>query len=94
MLEAGFLVALGILVMLARLPWRHKLWMTSNPLACDVICFIALTGIHWGTFSGVMAATVGALFCSVMLSLARRIIGYVERGRYVRGFLDVSNRVR
>lgn len=93
MLETGFLVALGLLVTLAKMPWRYKLWITSHPLAMDVIVFVLLTFLHWGTFSGVMAATVGALFCSVTISLARRIIGHVHNGQYVRGFLDCARRL-
>lgn len=94
MLSMGFVVALGLLVTLAKLPWRGKLWITSHPLAMDVIVFVALTTIHWGTFSGVMIATIGALFCSVTISLARRVIGYVEHGKYVRGFFDVGGRLQ
>lgn len=93
MLEMGFLVALGLLASLAKLPWRGKLWMTSHPLACDVIVFVLLATLHWGTFSGMMVATIGALFCSVTLSLARRLIGFVDRGNYQRGFFDVSQRL-
>lgn len=91
MLEMGFVVALGLLVTLAKLPWRHKLWITSHPLLMDVLVFVALTTIHWGTFSGVMVATVGALFCSITISAARRVIGYIENGKYVRGWRDVSD---
>lgn len=93
MLEMGFLVALGLFVMLAKLSWHRKLWMTSHPLFMDLTTFAVLTLLHWGTFSGVMAATVGALFCSIILSLARRVIGFVDKGKYVRGFMDVSARL-
>lgn len=94
MLEMGLIVALGLLVSLAKMPWRYKLWVTSHPLAMDVIVFIGLCAIHWGTFSGVMVATVGALFCSLTLSAARKCIGYFDNGQYVRGFWDVSPKLR
>lgn len=93
MIEMGLVVALGLLVSLAKLPWRHKLWMTSHTLAMDIIVFVFLTTIHWGTFSGVMVATVGALFCSVTLSIARKVIGHVEGRRYHRGWYDVSSKL-
>lgn len=93
MLEMGILVALGLLVALAKLPWRGKLWVTSHPLAMDVIVFVGLTVLHWGTFSGVMAATVGALFCSLTLSAARKVIGHVENKQYIRGWFDVSSKL-
>lgn len=94
MLETGFLVALGLLVTLAKLPWRHKLWLTSHPLLMDCATFGLLVMLHWGTFSGVMAATVGALFCSLTLSGARKVIGFVDRdGTYRRGLIDISNKL-
>lgn len=94
MLEMGFVVALGLLVSLAKMPWRYKLWITSHPLAMDVIVFALLTILHWGTFSGVMVATVGALCCSVTISLARRVIGFVDKGNYQRGMFDMSTRMK
>ena len=93
MLEMGILVALGFLVMLAKLPWRSKLWVLSHPLLMDAITFILLRVIHWGTFSGVMVASIGALFCSLMLAAGRRFVGYYDAGRYVRGFFDVSRKL-
>lgn len=94
MLEAGILVALGLLFMLARLPWRHKLWIVSHPIVIDSIVFVGLTALHWGTYSGVMAATVGALFCSVTLSIARRVIGYVHLGKYKAGWIDFGHKLQ
>jgi hypothetical protein len=93
MLEMGLLVALGLLVTLAKLPWRWKLWMTSRPLLLDAIVFTFLIAIHWGTFSGVMVATIGALFCSLTLSLARKCIGFVEGERYVPGWFNVQGKL-
>lgn len=93
MLEMGLIVALGLIVTLAKLPWRQKLWMTSHPLLMDVVVFVALTTVHWGTFSGVMVATVGALFCSLTLSAARKAIGHIENGTYIRGWRDVSDKL-
>lgn len=95
MISMGLVVALGLLVMLAKLPWRAKLWVVSHPIAMDTLIFVSMLMIHWGTFSGVMVATIGAFFCSIVLSLARRVIGHVDKdGRYVRGFCDVANKLR
>lgn len=93
MLENGILVAIGLLVMLFKLPWRHKLWIVSHPVLLDVLIFAGLTFLHWGTFSGVMVATIGALFCSITLGIAKRVIGFVKDGVYVRGFFNVSNKL-
>lgn len=94
MLENGILVALGLLVLLARLPWRGKLWVVSHPLAVDVLVFVALTALHWGTFSGVMVATIGALFCSVTLSCARKVIGRIDKGHYYPGVMNVIDKLK
>lgn len=95
MFEMSFVVALGLLVMLAKLPWRGKLWVVSHPLMMDLAVFISLMMLHWGTFSGVMIATIAAFLCSLTLSLARRVIGHVGAGgTYVRGFFDVSGRLQ
>lgn len=93
MLGMGLVVALGLLFLLAKLPWNWKITITSHPVAVDLMVFILLTALHWGTYSGVMVATIGAMFCSITLSVARRVIGYVKNGRYVRGMFDVSNKL-
>lgn len=90
MIEAGVFVALGLAVLFAKLSWRARLWLLSHPLLVDVAVFVLLTATHWGTFSGVMAATIGAFFCSVLLGLGRKVYGFVERGIYYRGYIDVA----
>lgn len=91
MLEMGIVVALGLIVVYVRLGWRKRIWINSNPLLMDVAVFAFLNILHWGTFSGVMVAAVGALFCSITISLARKWVGYVESGRYVPGWMNVEN---
>lgn len=93
MIEMGLVVAFGLLVSLAKLPWRQKVWMTSHPLFMDIAVFVLLSVLHWGTFSGMMVATVGALFCSVTLSLARIVIGHVDRGEYHPGWMNIGDRL-
>jgi hypothetical protein len=85
MIEMGLVVAFGLLVVFWKLSWRARLRMLSYPVAMDVVVFIALVVLHWGTFSGVMVATVGALACSLVLGALRWAFGYIERGNYVPG---------
>jgi ascorbate-specific PTS system EIIC-type component UlaA len=94
MLEMGILVALGILVTLAKVPWRQKLWMTGHPLLMDAIVFAFLIAIHWGTFSGVMVASIGALFCSLTLSAAKYLVGHITAGRYYPGRFNVLHKIK
>ena len=93
MLELGVLVAMGLLFTLWKLSWRAKLWMFSHPLFVDVVVFIGLCAIHWGTFSGVMAATIGALFCSVTLSIGRWLFGHIANNRYHPGVINVASKL-
>jgi uncharacterized membrane protein len=94
MLEMGILVALGLLVTLAKAPWAFKLWCTSHPLVVDATVFVALISIHWGTFSGVMVATIGAFFCSLTLSAARWLIGHNVNGKYIPGKFNIAHKVK
>lgn len=94
MLEMGFVVSLGLLVVLAKLSWRHKMWVISHPVTIDVTVFIVLTYLHWGTFSGVMVATVGALFTSIVLSIARWLYGHVDGTKYFPGVFNVVEKLR
>lgn len=93
MLEMGIVVSIGLLVTLAKMPWRWKIRVMSNPVVMDIAVLVFLMLLHWGTFSGVMVATVGALGCSLTLSAARKLYGYVENGRYVPGYFDVSSKL-
>lgn len=93
MLEMGVVVGLGLLVMFWKLSWRGRMRLLSNPLLADITIFILLTVIHWGTFSGVMVAAVGALFCSLTLSIGRWLFGHVERGHYIPGVINVEDKL-
>ena len=93
MIEMGIVVALGLVVLYARLGWRKRIWINSNALFMDIAVFAFLTLIHWGTFSGVMVASVGALFCSLTISVARKCVGYVESGVYVPGWMNVGDKL-
>ena len=93
MLEMGIIVGIGLLVMFAKLSWRNRMRLLSNPLLVDVFVFVFLTVIHWGTFSGLMVAAIGALFCSLTLSVGRWLFGYVEAKRYKPGIVDVGSKL-
>lgn len=93
MIEMGLVVGIGLLVSLSKMNWQWRMHVLSQPLLVDLIVFALLMLIHWGTFSGVMVATVGALFCSLTLSAARKLCGHIENGYYVPGILDVGNKL-
>ena len=87
MITAGIFVALGLTFLWFKLSIKARLWMNSHPVLIDVLVFGVLTMLHWGTFTGVMAATIGALACSAMLSLARWGYGYYVKDGKVRVYV-------
>lgn len=89
-IESGVLVACGLLLTFYKCPWSWRMAMLSNPLFMDVLIFTFLTLVHWGTFSGVMVASVGALVCSGLISLGRCIYGHIERDMYTPGVINVA----
>lgn len=93
MIEMGIIVGIGLLVTLCKMNWKWRMRTLSAPLLIDAIVFVFLIAIHWGTFSGVMVATIGALTCSLVLSGARKVYGFIESGRYIPGYFDVSSKL-
>lgn len=93
MIEMGLVVAFGFIATFMKLSWKWRMRMLSRPLLMDVICFVLLTTIHWGTFTGVMVAAVGALFLSITITAARKLFGYMEHGKYVPGRFNIENKL-
>ena len=90
MIEMGLLVGIGLIVTACKLNWRWRLWMFSHPLLMDVLIFVFLTAIHWGSFTGVMVATFGALTCSLVLAAGRKLFGHQDARGYVPGMFSVA----
>jgi hypothetical protein len=90
MIEMGLIVAFGLLVTFWKLSWKARLRMLSYPVAMDIGVFMLLVSLHWGTFSGVMVATIGALSCSCVLMALRWAYGYMERGKHVPGKFNIK----
>lgn len=90
MLEMGIIVGIGLLATLVKMSWAWRIRMLSNPLIVDIAVFTLLTFLHWGTFSGVMVATIGALTCSLTLSIGRWLFGYKVKGVYQPGKFNIA----
>lgn len=94
MLEMGLVVGIALLFTMSKMSWPWKLRMLSNPFVVDIIVFALLCLIHWGTFSGVMVATIGAMMCSLVLSAGRKAYGYKDaNGDYIRGYYDITSKL-
>jgi hypothetical protein len=93
MIEMGIVVGIALLMSMAKMNWRWRLHVLSNPLLVDLLVMGMLLILHWGTYSGVMVATFGAMTCSLTLSAARWLYGYVKNGTYVPGYYDISSKL-
>lgn len=84
-IESGVIIFFGMLLLGLRLKIKTSLILLGHPLALDFSASGCAFIMHYGTFSGVMAAAVAGLMCSGFISLARYAIGYIEHGKYVPG---------
>ena len=93
MLITGFTVFLGVMLILAKLPRRLMLRSLKHDLVIDVLVSLLTLLIHWGTFSGVMAATVAGLLTSMATSGLKRLVGYISGNTYYPGFIRLDPRI-
>jgi len=56
MLVTGIMIFMGVALILAKLPRRLMLKALHYDLALDLAVSVLTLILHWGTFSGVMAA--------------------------------------
>jgi nucleoside permease NupC len=85
MLATGFIVFLGVALILIKLPRRVMLRALKHDIWIDLLVSCLVLLVHWGTFSGVMAATVAGLLTSLMTSGAKRMFGYIDHDIYYVG---------
>ena len=85
--ESGVIILLGFLALFLKLRRRTLLVLLGRPLAVDLVGSILAYLLHWGTFSGVMAAAVAGLMLSTLTAAARWCVGYIEGGLYYPGHL-------
>jgi len=86
-IESGVIILLGFLALFLKLRRRTLLVLLGKPLAVDLAGSILAYILHWGTFSGVMAAAVAGLMLSTLTSVARFSVGYIDRSVYYPGHL-------
>lgn len=90
MFTTGLMIFLGVILILTKLPRRLMLRALNHDVALDLLVSALVLAIHWGTFSGVMAATVAGLMTSLATSGAKRLFGHIANNRYHPGlfYLD------
>ena len=90
MLATGFAIFLGLVFIFIKLPRRAMLRLLRHDVALDLGVTLLTLLVHWGTFSGVMAATVAGLLTSLGTTLAKRAFGYIKGNQYFPGFIRLE----
>ncbi len=85
-IETGTIVFFSLAMLIWRLPNRAILWLFGHP-ACLEIPFALLAYIlHYGTFSGMMAAATAGCLCFCFVQLGRKAVGYTVKGVHTPGW--------
>ena len=84
-LESGTIIFVGMLLLGLKLKPKHSLRLLGYPLALDFGVSAIAFAMHYGTFSGVMAAAVAGLMTSGFTSAARYAFGYIRANKYYPG---------
>jgi hypothetical protein len=85
MIETGFLIFAGTGLLLAKLPRRTALRVLKHDLALDLAVTVLVMLLHYGTYSGLVAATVAGLMTSLATSGLKRLVGFVDGDIYYPG---------
>ena len=90
MFATGFAIFLGLVFIFIKLGRRTMLHMLGHDVWLDIGVTMLTLAIHWGTFSGVMAATFAGLLTSVGTSLAKKAFGFIEGNHYHPGYIRLE----
>ncbi len=78
-IESGVIIFVGLLLLYFKLPHNWRLRLLGAPLLMDITVSVLAYILHWGTFSGVMAAAVAGLMCSGFSMVGRWAYGYQDK---------------
>jgi len=90
MFTTGFAIFLGLVFIFIKLPRRTMLRWLRYDVVLDVAVTLIVLAIHFGTFSGVMAATFAGLLTSVGTTVAKRLFGYIKGDEYFHGIIRLA----
>ena len=82
MFTTGLAIFLGLVFIFIKLPRRTMLRWLRYDILMDLAVTLIVLVVHFGTFSGIMAATFAGLLTSVGTSLAKRVFGYIQGDQY------------
>ena len=89
-LAFGFMAAIGIFILLWRLPRILVLHLLGMGFLLDTAFTTLMFWMHWGTAIGMFVATIGGLFGSAGISLAKGVLGSIDfkTKQYKAGWFD------
>ena len=90
MIGTGFAVFLGLLFLLIKMPRRLMLRLLHHDAVLDGVVTVVVLIVHWGSFDGVMAATVAGLLTSAATTFAKRLFGHVAGTKYYPGVFHLD----
>ena len=90
MIETGLAIFLGLVFIFVKLRRATMLRLLRYDVALDVGVTLLTLAIHWGTFSGVMAATFAGLLTSVGTTAAKKLFDYIQGDVYVPGLIRLA----
>lgn len=85
--ESGVIIFVGLLLLAIKVPAKYSLRALAFPLTIDLSASVLATLVHWGTFSGLMAAAVAGLLTSAFTSIAIKLFGVIRKNQYYPGLL-------
>lgn len=89
-LETGTIVFISLAIVVWRLPRKTMLWLFGHPMWLELPFAIAAYALHYGTFSGMMAAATAACLCFVFVQAGRWSVGYIKDKTYKPGFIKLE----
>lgn len=92
MILTGIAIFAATAALLVKLRRRLLLRALNHDLAIDVGVTVVTLAIHWGSFSGIMGATLAGLLTSMATSTAKQVFGYIRGGVYYPGLIAVDPR--
>lgn len=91
MFTSGFVLILGLAFIFWKLPRKTAFWLLGHDTILDVLVMVLMTIVHWGTFTGLMAAAFAGLLCSLFTTGAKWLFGYTKAGKFVPGKFVVKH---
>ena len=90
MFTTGLAIFLGLVFIFIKLPRRTMLRWLRYDIVVDIAVSLIVLAVHFGTFSGVMAATFAGVLTSVGTSAAKKLFGYIQGDQYFPGLIRLS----